>query len=51
LGNLSQSLDNFFYQKTIVDEDRKTIIKIVLYIKNLEERKRILSKKKLQWQG
>lgn len=34
--NLSLSLENFFYQKALVDEDRKTIIKIVLYIKNLE---------------
>jgi len=47
-GNLSQSLDNFFYQKTIVDEDRKTIIKIVLYIKNLEEKKKTLEEEKIQ---
>jgi SpoIID/LytB domain protein len=47
LGNLSQSLDNFFYQKTIVDEDRKTIIKIVLYIKNLEEKKKNLEEEKI----
>ncbi len=46
-GNLSQSLDNFFYQKTIVDEDRKTIIKIVLYIKNLEEKKKALEEEKI----
>ena len=37
--NLSTSLRNFTYQKSLVDEDRKTIIKIVLYIKNLEEKK------------
>jgi len=47
-GNLSQTLDNFFYQKTIVDEDRKTIIKIVLYIKNLEEKKKALEQEKIQ---
>ncbi|PIV37444.1 hypothetical protein COS31_04580 [Candidatus Roizmanbacteria bacterium CG02_land_8_20_14_3_00_36_15] len=47
-GNLSKSLDNFFYQKTVVDEDRKTIVKIVLYIKNLEEKKRILEEEKVQ---
>jgi len=35
--NFSQSLSNFFYQKSLVDEDKRTIIKIVLYIKNLEE--------------
>jgi len=47
-SNLSKSLDNFFYQKTVVDEDRKTIIKIVLYIKNLEEKKRLLESEKAQ---
>ena len=45
-GNLSRSLDNFFYQKTVVDEDRKTIIKVVLYIKNLEEKKKALEEEK-----
>lgn len=47
-GNLSRSLDNFFYQKTVVDEDRKTIIKIVLYIKNLEDKKKVLEEEKNQ---
>jgi len=47
-SNLSKSLDNFFYQKTVVDEDRKTIIKIVLYIKNLEEKKKLLESEKSQ---
>ncbi|OGK62994.1 hypothetical protein A2334_01590 [Candidatus Roizmanbacteria bacterium RIFOXYB2_FULL_38_10] len=37
--NLSVSLQNFFYQKTLVDEDRKSIIKIVMYIKNIEDKK------------
>ncbi len=37
--NLSVSLRNFTYQKSLVDEDRKAIIKVVLYIKNLEEKK------------
>lgn len=46
--NLSQSLRDFFYQKTLVDEDRKTIIKIVLYIKNLEETKKQLEQEKNQ---
>ena len=47
-SNLSQSLQDFFYQKTLVDEDRKTIIKIVLYIKNLEEKKKQLEQEKNQ---
>ena len=33
-SDLSTSLQNFFYQKTVVDQDRDTIIKIVLYILN-----------------
>lgn len=37
--NLSESLRQFFYQKTVVDDDKNAIIKIVLYIKNLESEK------------
>ncbi len=37
--NLSLSLQHFFYQKTVVDQDRNAITKIVLYIKNLELKK------------
>lgn len=40
--NLSESLQNFFYQKSLVDDDKNTIVKIVMYIKNLEEKKRQL---------
>jgi len=46
--NISQSLDNFFYQKSLVDQDKNTIIKIVLYIKNLEEKKASLEGEKIQ---
>lgn len=46
--NLSFSLDNFFYQKTVVDQDKNMIIKIVLYIKNLEETKKKLEEEKNQ---
>jgi peptidoglycan hydrolase-like amidase len=35
--NFSQSLQNFFYQKKLVDEDKQAIIKIVMYIKKLED--------------
>ena len=38
-SQLSESLRNFVYQKTLVDEDRRMITKIVLYIRNLEEKK------------
>jgi len=40
--DLSGSLRKIFYQKSIVDEDKRTIIKIVLYVKNLEEIKKNL---------
>ncbi len=46
--NISRSLENFFYQKSMVDEDKKTIIKIVLYIKNLEEKKASLENERVQ---
>lgn len=37
--NLSVSLQNFFYQKTLVDEDRRAIEKIALYIKDVQDKK------------
>ena len=46
-NDLSASLRKIFYQKSIVDEDKKTIIKIVLYVKNLEEIKKNLEVEKL----
>jgi SpoIID/LytB domain protein len=44
--DLSGSLRKIFYQKSLVDEDRNTIIKVVLYIKNLEKIKADLSQQK-----
>jgi len=49
--NLSVSLRSFFYQKSMMDEDKKTIIKIVSYIKNLEEKKTNLANEKNQLAG
>ena len=46
--NLSTSLQNFFYQKTLADQDKQTIIKIVLYIKNLEDKKKSLEQEKIR---
>ncbi len=46
--NISKSLENFFYQKSLVDTDKNTIIKIVLYIKDLEEKKASLEQEKTQ---
>jgi len=45
-SDLSTSLQNFFYQKTVVDQDRDAIIKIVVYIKNLEDKKASLAREK-----
>jgi septal ring factor EnvC (AmiA/AmiB activator) len=42
--NLSKVLENFFYQKTLLDEDKRTIIKIVTYIKDLEDKRNALQK-------
>jgi len=46
--DLSASLRKIFYQKSLVDEDKRTIIKIVLYVKNLEEIKKNLEIEKLE---
>lgn len=44
--NLSESLRLFFYKKALVDEDKRAIIKIALYIKKLEEIKKTLEDEK-----
>jgi len=49
--DLSASLRKIFYQKSLVDEDKRTIIKIVLYVKNLEEIKKNLVTEKLGLAG
>jgi len=46
--NLSESLRKFFYQKSLVDDDKRTIIKVVVYIKNLEEIKKNLEEEKIK---
>lgn len=46
--DLSDSLRKIFYQKSVVDEDKRTIIKIVLYVKNLEEIKKNLETEKIE---
>ncbi len=46
--DLSTSLRDFFYHKSLVDEDKRTIIKVVLYIKNLEEIKKNLESEKIR---
>jgi len=47
-NNFSKSLRGFFYQQSLVNQDKETIVKIVLYIKNLEETKAKLETEKNQ---
>ncbi|MCS7093479.1 MAG: hypothetical protein NZL96_03620 [Patescibacteria group bacterium] len=42
------SLTNFFYQKRVVNQDKEMIVKIVLYIKNLQEIKKKLMQERNQ---
>ncbi len=44
--NITITLQNFFYQKSLQDEDRKAIVRIALYIKNLEDKKATLEGEK-----
>jgi peptidoglycan hydrolase-like amidase/peptidoglycan hydrolase CwlO-like protein len=44
--NISSSLQNYFYQKTLVDEDRKSIIRIALFVKQITDKKRELEAEK-----
>jgi len=40
--NISTSLQNYFYQKTLVDEDRKAIIRIAMFVKQVGDKKKQL---------
>lgn len=44
--NISSSLQNYFYQKTLVDEDRKSIIRIALFVKQITDKKKELETEK-----
>lgn len=45
-GNFTGSLQKFFYQKKLADRDKHTVIKIILYVKSLEEKKASLETEK-----
>ena len=47
-GNFSVSFNNFFYQKTIIDQDRNIIIRLALFIKNLEDTKKELQSERVR---
>ena len=42
--NLSVSLQNFFYQKKAVDNDKQEILRIVLFITNIDDQKEALAR-------
>lgn len=44
--NFSNSLKSFFYQQNLMNQDKETIIKIVLYIKKIGELKKNLEEEK-----
>ena len=46
-GSLSESLRVFSYQKKVIENDRDTIVKVVLYIKDLEQKKKELETEKV----
>lgn len=47
-NNLENAVRQFTYQKKVVQNDRDTIVKVVLYIKDLEDRKKALEEEKLR---
>ncbi|NTU46892.1 SpoIID/LytB domain-containing protein [Candidatus Roizmanbacteria bacterium] len=49
--NLSDSLHNFFYHKSLIDEDKKSILKIASYIKELDDKKKSLESEKSRLDG
>ncbi len=46
--NFSESVKGFFYQRSLIDDDRKTILKVISYIKDLEEKKSSLEKENVK---
>lgn len=40
--NLSTSFNQFFYQKSLMDEDRRTIMRVVMKVQSIEEKKNAL---------
>jgi peptidoglycan hydrolase-like amidase len=44
--NISTSLQNYFYQKTVVDEDKKAIIRISMFVKEVGDKKASLESEK-----
>ncbi|OGF99450.1 hypothetical protein A2Y99_00245 [Candidatus Gottesmanbacteria bacterium RBG_13_37_7] len=47
-NNLSSMLRRFGYQKAVISGDRDTIVKVVLYIKDIEQKKKTLEEEKVR---
>lgn len=46
--NLTFAIRTFGYQKKVIQNDRDTIVKVVLYVKDLEEKKKRLEQEKIR---
>lgn len=46
--NFSYAVENFFYQKSLADQDKQTIVRIVLYVKDLEDKKKELESEQVR---
>ncbi|MBI3380248.1 SpoIID/LytB domain-containing protein [Candidatus Gottesmanbacteria bacterium] len=46
--NLTSAVRQFGYQKKVIQSDRDTIVKVVLYVKDLEEKKKNLENEKIR---
>lgn len=46
--NLPQAVRQFGYQRKVIQSDRDTIVKVVLYVKDLEEKKKRLEEEKVR---
>lgn len=46
--NLNTALRQFGYQRKVIENDRDTIVKVVLYIKDLEQKKKTLEDEKVR---
>jgi peptidoglycan hydrolase CwlO-like protein len=46
--SFTKSVQGFFYQKSLIDDDRKTILKVIAYIKEIADKKASLEKENIK---
>src|SRR3989338_896427 len=46
--NLGEAIRHFGYQKAVINSDKDTIVKVVMYVKDLEEKKKKLEDEKIR---